>query len=903
MGDRHYHLGDVLQEEYRALRPAASPAPDSALDIPATDDAEACLRLAAIQQRMLQDTDGLNALCLSGGGIRSATFTLGVIQGLAKRSLLERFDYLSTVSGGGYMGAWLSAWAQRHPQGIAGVSAELRGPQVPGSPAEPEPVHQLREYSNYLAPRFGALSIDTWTLIATYLRNLTLNWLVILPLLCAMLLVPRLYAALLVTPIHPMALLLVGSIVAGLMWMGLRYVGMDRPSAGGMNRDQGEFLRSCLLPLGASVLLISLGWVWIHRADTPLPHGLIDWPVIIGVSTLVYLGAWSRHLWHIDLREGRWRHKLREGMAALVSGSVAGVLVWVWTQLFDAKLETPQSVALYTCFAAPSLWLVFTLAETVFIGLSSRQTGEDDREWWARSGAWILVAMSGWVVLSLTVIYGPELLLWSWRELAGIGGLTGILTFWAARNSTNKQRTTPTDAETGGKNTDWNIRIAQLVLGVTAPLSVLAVLILLAYLTDWIFGLRATSDSGSHLQLVFTTDSLSSLCFIGIALLISVTMARFINVNRFSLHAMYRNRLIRAYLGASRRKANADVTDCGTLHPFTGFDEDDNLQLHELWPGAASKKDPVRRTPFLVVNIALNLVKSECLAWQQRKAAAFSVTPLHAGGCCVGYRRVNEYGGDNGISLGTAMTISGAAASPNMGYQTTSSLAFLMGLFNARLGWWLGNPANDETWRKPGPDFSVAPLINEMFGLTSEKSPWVYLSDGGHFDNLGLYEMVQRRCRLIVVCDAGADPCGNFEDLGNAIRKIRADFGITIEMESSSIGIGSRGHVQTDGHYCALFRVDYCTDQPGGSPKTGQILYIKPAFYGGEPMDIFNYARENPAFPHEPTRDQFFSESQFESYRHLGEYIVDKLVADSKEPVTTLEDFVAAGRSHCGLDV
>jgi hypothetical protein len=264
---------------------------------------------------------------------------------------------------------------------------------------------------------------------------------------------------------------------------------------------------------------------------------------------------------------------------------------------------------------------------------------------------------------------------------------------------------------------------------------------------------------------------------------------------------------------------------------------------------------------------------------------------------------VNEYGGDDGISLGTAMTISGAAASPNMGYQTTSSLAFLMGLFNARLGWWLGNPANDETWRKPGPDFSVAPLINEMFGLTSEKSPWVYLSDGGHFDNLGLYEMVQRRCRLIVVCDAGADPCGNFEDLGNAIRKIRADFGITIEMESSSIGIGSRGQVQTDGHYCALFRVYYCTDQPGGSPKTGQILYIKPALYGGEPMDIFNYAREHPAFPHEPTRDQFFSESQFESYRHLGEYIVDKLVADSKEPVTTLEAFVAAGRSHCGLDV
>lgn len=161
--------------------------------------------------------------------------------------------------------------------------------------------------------------------------------------------------------------------------------------------------------------------------------------------------------------------------------------------------------------------------------------------------------------------------------------------------------------------------------------------------------------------------------------------------------------------------------------------------------------------------------------------------------------------------------------------------------------------------------------------------------------------MVQRRCRLIVVCDAGADPCGNFEDLGNAIRKIRADFGVCTEMESPNIGIGSRRRGQTEGHYCALFRVDYGTDKTNGSPQTGQILYIKPALYGCEPMDIFNYAWEHPAFPHEPTSDQFFSESQFESYRRLGEYIVGRLVTDSKGPVTSLEEFIAAGRSHCEL--
>lgn len=107
-----------------------------------------------------------------------------MVQGLAKLGILEHFDYLSTVSGGGYLGSWLTAWAQRHEQGMAGVSEALRKPRRPGTSAEPEEVRHLRDYSNYLAPRLGPLSVDTWPLISTYLRNLTLNWLVIIPLLC-----------------------------------------------------------------------------------------------------------------------------------------------------------------------------------------------------------------------------------------------------------------------------------------------------------------------------------------------------------------------------------------------------------------------------------------------------------------------------------------------------------------------------------------------------------------------------------------------------------------------------------------------------------------------------------------------------------------------------------------------
>ena len=152
-----------------------------------------------------------------------------------------------------------------------------------------------------------------------------------------------------------------------------------------------------------------------------------------------------------------------------------------------------------------------------------------------------------------------------------------------------------------------------------------------------------------------------------------------------------------------------------------------------------------------------------------------------------GYRRTRSrsvtpsryYGGPRGVSLGTAITISGAAASPNMGYHSSPLVTFLMTFFNARLGWWLGNPgrAGDNTFYLSSPRFTVRPVVAEAFGLTDSTSPYVYLSDGGHFDNLGLYEMVLRRCHFIVVSDAGCDATCGLNDLGGAIRKIRADEG------------------------------------------------------------------------------------------------------------------------------
>src|SRR6476620_7100428 len=156
-----FSLATILEEEYAALHgrlPAGTP--------PAERD-----RLAALYEHIHNLPQKRTALCLSGGGIRSATFALGVLQGLARLSLLKQFDYLSTVSGGGYIGSWLTAWIHRHPEGVAGVTEELRRAPSTTQGPEPEPVKWLRRYSNNLSPKLGLMSVDSWTLLGAYLRN------------------------------------------------------------------------------------------------------------------------------------------------------------------------------------------------------------------------------------------------------------------------------------------------------------------------------------------------------------------------------------------------------------------------------------------------------------------------------------------------------------------------------------------------------------------------------------------------------------------------------------------------------------------------------------------------------------------------------------------------------------
>ena len=233
------------------------------------------------------------------------------------------------------------------------------------------------------------------------------------------------------------------------------------------------------------------------------------------------------------------------------------------------------------------------------------------------------------------------------------------------------------------------------------------------------------------------------------------------------------------------------------------------------------------------------------------------------------------------------MTISGAAASPNAGYHTNPATAFLMTVFNVRLGWWIQNTCKLAQWIKPGPGQSIKYLLKELLANTNDADEFVYVSDGGHFENLGIYELVRRRCRYIIACDAGCDPHYVFEDLGNVIRKCQIDLGIEISVDPTSIVPDPE--TGNSLFHCAVGRIHYERHDPVATP--GFLLYIKASLSGNEPTDIKQYKAKHNVFPHESTGDQWYSESQFESYRKLGQHVANQVLQQAQGNASSGQPF------------
>jgi hypothetical protein len=647
---------------------------------------------------------------------------------------------------------------------------------------------------------------------------------------------------------------------------------------GGRNHSRFAYIRGVLVPLVAAVIAFmafdSLHYIGTHYTEESNVWDVVAWMLLASG------GAWLLNV-VVNPRPFRERLRLLFGplsLAVVAMAGGAGFATWVATNfvLWNPNPELDISWAAYVTLGVPVILLGFGLGTVLFVGLSSTFLKDEDREWMSRSVAGILLVGVGWLAVCGVVLMLPQWALtwrtWGHGVLATVAAVSAWVSAYGGSFVANANPGARSAARTSSK-------LKSFATAVAPPIFIALLAGALSVLTNVL--LEGLHELSGHALLgpagqpinwrnhygVLTRSHPAHVAVLAAAFLVlSWVVARYVNINTFSLHTMYRDRLVRAYLGASNPDRRASR--------FTGFARNDDFPIGSLSP---------ERRPFHVVNLTLNLVAASRLSWQQRKADSFTVTPLHTGNAALGYRPSSRYGG--GITLGTAVALSGAAASPNMGYHSSPVVGFIMTLFNARLGAWLGNPGppGKDSWTAPGPLSAIRSLIKEALGQTSDRSPFVYLSDGGHFENLGLYEMVRRRCRHIVVLDSGCAPDFTYDDLGNALRKIRIDLGVPItfhDQHSRSLRERKRR--------CAVATIDYSQADP--SSENGVLVYIKPLLLGTEAPDVASYAAAHPAFPHQTTADQWFDESQTESYRSLGLLTIDEICAGWQGD--TLESFV-----------
>jgi len=258
---------------------------------------------------------------------------------------------------------------------------------------------------------------------------------------------------------------------------------------------------------------------------------------------------------------------------------------------------------------------------------------------------------------------------------------------------------------------------------------------------------------------------------------------------------------------------------------------------------------------------------------------------------------------DSSPMLGSVVATSGAAASPNWGFHTSTAVAFLLTLFNVRLGRWCANPFYKRMPHWQSPTFGGGLLLQELFASTDECSKWVYLSDGGHFENLAIYELVRRRVKVILVGDCGQDALPmRFDDLGDAVRKCYTDFGVRIVLDVDPLNtLSAEGARRFSQAQVVAGKIYY--PACGGAPAfEGTLFLVKPTLAASlfqEAPDVRNYALANAEFPQQTTTDQWFDEAQFEAYRKLG-YLIGRrhLLAGKDLDGNTLQDLLACATPH-----
>lgn len=519
------------------------------------------------------------------------------------------------------------------------------------------------------------------------------------------------------------------------------------------------------------------------------------------------------------------------------------------TKLFDLEGSTPAFFgALAAIFSL--FYLLMHFIYLFFLGRHKLNKNPDSGYRWRRFfETWLPRFL--WVVIFSVIIFGIHYAQVNLgRYAAQLGGYSALL-----------------GAILGGYGSHfkWGKLIA--IIPQSVQMMVAAALM--------IFGLLVLADYGAselhrHVPYAF---------WISLALaLVVLALARFLPINNISIHRYYRDRLMETFM--------PDVEKV-----FAGKDAREAIKanatgMHEL---QLRKENPA---PYHLINTNIILVESAISKFRGRGGDNFILSPLYSGSNATGWRKTASFC-DGGVTLPSAVAISGAAANPDsgvagQGLTTNPLISILMSIFNLRLGYWASNPdprRQPDQARVPSylsPGFWEVLFRNKM----NETAPYVQLSDGGHFENLALYELLRRKARLIICCDAGADPQYRFDDLANAIEKARVDFGVTIRLNREQLEtmVPETRPDQTAMDYplaqsaYVLADIDYHE----GKEANGVLIYIKTTLPKGISADIHGYKRANPDFPDQTTVDQFFDEVQFEAYRELGWQIASDMLNDNR---------------------
>ncbi len=382
-------------------------------------------------------------------------------------------------------------------------------------------------------------------------------------------------------------------------------------------------------------------------------------------------------------------------------------------------------------------------------------------------------------------------------------------------------------------------------------------------------------------------------------LLLYIRLAK-TDVNYVSMHRYYRNRLVEAFL-FNERMDLTKATEKGSMVA--------NLRLSEIDAGKTG-------APYHIINTNLVTVGSKDNKRRLRGGESFILSPLFVGSKATGWATSKDK--FVGMTLATALAISGAAVDPNTGATRSWPLRIVMTWLNARLGYWCENP-NDkhrgfdwlrsklparlqvlfEWLREEIQQSWLLLMIKEMCAQAKETWSLVRLSDGGHFENLGLYELARRKCRLIIVSDAGADPQHSFSDLAKATERVRVDFGFDINVNTNSLSPNesasnklrekpkqdTKDRIELSDSSFSVGQIVYNRERN----DLGTVIYLKSTLFPGLSEDVLGYARQHRTFPNQTTADQFFAEEQFEAYRELGYRAMKVAIEKNKDEIQQLK--------------